>query len=86
MQAEQLNETERRNRTEGQSLDDFTVARISSFLKSYGEMRKGEQFVMGEVRMRARERIRWARGVGPAGGGASACACSVAATMARQNG
>lgn len=23
------------------------------------EMRKGEQFVMGEVRVRARERIRW---------------------------
>ncbi|MGC1790104.1 MAG: metal ABC transporter permease, partial [Pseudolabrys sp.] len=64
MQAEQLNETERRNRTEGQSLDDFTVARISSFLKSYGEMRKGEQFVMGEVRMRARERIRWPAALG----------------------
>jgi len=59
VEAEGLNERERRNRTEGQSLDDFTVARISSFLKSYGEMRKGEQFVMGEVRMRARERIRW---------------------------
>jgi zinc/manganese transport system permease protein len=59
VEAERLNERERRNRTEGQSLDDFTVARISSFLKSYGEMRKGEQFVMGEVRMRARERIRW---------------------------
>ena len=58
-EAEQLNERERRNRTEGQALDDFTVARISSFLKSYGEMRKGEQFVMGEVRMRARERVRW---------------------------
>jgi zinc/manganese transport system permease protein len=58
-EAEGLNERERRNRTEGQSLDDFTVARISSFLKSYGEMRKGEQFVMGEVRMRARARIRW---------------------------
>ena len=58
-EAEQLNERERRNRTEGQALDDFTVARISSFLKSYGEMRKGEQFVMGEVRIRARERIRW---------------------------
>src|SRR5262249_52762400 len=58
-QAEELNERERRNRTEGQGLDDFTVARISSFLKSYGEMRKGEQFVMGEVRIRARERIRW---------------------------
>jgi len=58
-EAEQLNERERRNRTEGQALDDFTVARISSFLKSYGEMRKGEQFVMGEVRIRARQRIRW---------------------------
>ena len=59
MEAEQLNERERRNRTEGHAFDDFTVARISSFLKSYGEMRKGEQFVMGEVRMRARDRIRW---------------------------
>jgi zinc/manganese transport system permease protein len=63
-QAEQLNERERRNRTEGQALDDFTVARISSFLKSYGEMRKGEQFVMGEVRVRARERIRWVGSLG----------------------
>ena len=63
MQAEQLNETEAWNRTEGQSLDDFNVARISSFLKSYGEMRKGEQFVMGEVRARARERERWAMGI-----------------------
>ena len=58
-EAEQLNERERRNRTEGETLDDFSVARISSFLKSYGEMRKGEQFVMGEVRARARERVRW---------------------------
>ena len=48
-EAEQLNDLERRNRTEGKALDDFSVARISSFLKSYGEMRKGEQFVMGEV-------------------------------------
>jgi zinc/manganese transport system permease protein len=63
-QAEDLNERERRNRTEGQGLDDLTVARISSFLKSYGEMRKGEQFVMGEVRTRARERIRWIGSVG----------------------
>jgi len=63
-QAEDLNERERRNRTEGQRLDDFTVARISSFLKSYGEMRRGEQFVMGEVRARARERIRWPGSLG----------------------
>ena len=58
-EAEQLNDFEKRNRTEGNALDDYSVARISSFLKSYGEMRKGEQFVMGEVRARARERIRW---------------------------
>jgi zinc/manganese transport system permease protein len=57
--AEQLIELEQRRRTEGEALDDLEVRRISSFLKSYGEMRKGEQFVMGEVRARARERIRW---------------------------
>jgi zinc/manganese transport system permease protein len=58
-EAEQLNDRERRNRTEGEAFDDYGVARISSFLKSYGEMRKGEQFVMDEVRARARERVRW---------------------------
>ena len=63
-EAEQLNDMERRRRTEGQALDDFGVARISSFLKSYGEMRKGEQFVMDEVRARARERIRWSASLG----------------------
>jgi zinc/manganese transport system permease protein len=57
--AEQLNDLEKRNRTEGEALDDFSIGRISSFLKSYGEMRKGEQFVMSEVRARARERVRW---------------------------
>ena len=55
---------EKRNRTEGEALDDFSIARISSFLKSYGEMRKGEQFVMGEVRARARERVRWGASLG----------------------
>ena len=63
-EAEQLNDVERRNRTEGEAFDDFRVARISSFLKSYGEMRKGEQFVMGEVRARARERVRWGASLG----------------------
>ena len=57
--AERLNDLEKRNRTEGEALDDFSIARMSSFLKSYGEMRRGEQFVMGEVRARARERVRW---------------------------
>jgi zinc/manganese transport system permease protein len=63
-EAEQLNDLERRKRTEGEALDDFSVGRISSFLKSYGEMRKGEQFVMGEVRARARERVRWGMSLG----------------------
>jgi zinc/manganese transport system permease protein len=58
-EADQLNDRERRSRTEGDALDDFSVARMSSFLKSYAEMRKGEQFVMDEVRARARERVRW---------------------------
>jgi len=58
-EAEQLNAQEKGRRTEGDTLDDFSIARISSFLKSYGEMQKGEQFVMQEVRARARERIRW---------------------------
>jgi zinc/manganese transport system permease protein len=49
VEAERLNELETRNRAEGAALDDTTIRRISSFLKSYGEMRKGEQFVMGEV-------------------------------------
>jgi zinc/manganese transport system permease protein len=62
LEAEKLNELERRNRTEEVALDDFDVRRISSFLKSYGEMRNGEQFVMGEIRARARERLRWPLG------------------------
>jgi len=57
--AEQLIEQERRSRTQGEALDETAVQRISSFLKSYAEMRKGEQFVMNEVRGRARERTRW---------------------------
>jgi zinc/manganese transport system permease protein len=64
IEAERLNELEQRKRTEGEALDEFAVGRISSFLKSYGEMRKGEQFVMGEVRARARERVRWSLSFG----------------------
>src|SRR5262249_41049175 len=58
-EAEKLNDLELRSRSEGSAIDDQQVRRISSFLKSYSEMRKGEQFVMREVRARARERIRW---------------------------
>ena len=58
-EAEHLNEREARSRYESRALDDTEVRRISSFLKSYGEMQKGERFVMREVRSRARERLRW---------------------------
>jgi zinc/manganese transport system permease protein len=62
--AEQLIEREKRSRTQGAPLDEPAVQRISSFLKSYAEMRRGEQFVMGEVRARARERVRWIASAG----------------------
>ena len=63
-EAERLSAIETRSRSQGDALDDFTVQRISSFLKSYGEMRRGEEFVMREVRARARERMRWIVGAG----------------------
>jgi zinc/manganese transport system permease protein len=59
VEAERLSAIETRSRSEGDALDDVTVQRISSFLKSYGEMRRGEEFVMREVRSRARERVGW---------------------------
>ncbi len=61
-EAERLNELETRSRAEGQPLDDPLVRKISSFIKSYTEMRRGEEFVKREVRARARERIRWLAG------------------------
>jgi zinc/manganese transport system permease protein len=57
--AEQLIAQERRSRTQGEALDETAMQRISSFLKSYAEMRKGEQFVMSEIRGQARERAGW---------------------------
>jgi zinc/manganese transport system permease protein len=61
-EAEALNDAETRSRGEGEALDDETVRRMSAFLKSYGEMRRGEEFVMAEVRARARERMRFIAG------------------------
>jgi zinc/manganese transport system permease protein len=63
-EGEQLNEREARSRWQGKALDEMEVRRMSSFLKSYGEMRKGEEFVKREVRARARERERWLLGGG----------------------
>jgi zinc/manganese transport system permease protein len=61
-EAERLNEREARSRFDGKPLDDYELARISSFIKSYNEMRRGEEFVMREVRSRAREHARWIAG------------------------
>jgi zinc/manganese transport system permease protein len=59
LEAERLNEKEARSRWQGEVIPDYEVRRISSFLQSYNEMRKGEEFVKREVRSRARERTRW---------------------------
>ena len=46
-------------RWKGAPLDELEVRRFASFLKSYNEMMTGENFVVREVRSRARERYRW---------------------------
>jgi zinc/manganese transport system permease protein len=63
-EAERLNAFEAQSRATDEALDDALLARVSSFLKSYGEMTRGEEFVMREVRARARERTRWVIGPG----------------------
>jgi zinc/manganese transport system permease protein len=63
-EAERLNAFETASRARDQALDDTMLARVSSFIKSYGEMTRGEEFVMREVRSRARERARWVMGAG----------------------
>jgi hypothetical protein len=54
-----VNEREASSRWQGEAMSDEQVARVSSLLRSYSEMRKGEQYVQREVRARARERERW---------------------------
>lgn len=58
-EADSLNDKEAKSRWQGEALTETDVRRISSFLQSYNEMRKGEEFVKREVRSRARERSRW---------------------------
>ena len=61
-EAERLSAFEAQSRTRDVALDDALLGRLASFLKSYGEMTRGEEFVMREVRARARERIRFVAG------------------------
>jgi zinc/manganese transport system permease protein len=61
-EADRLNDKEAQSRWQGEPLSDSDVRRISSFLQSYNEMRRGEEFVKREVRARARTRVRWVLG------------------------
>ena len=63
LEAERLNAKETESRWDGRALTDDELRRISSFLQSYSEMHKGEEFVQREVRARARERHRWSGGL-----------------------
>lgn len=63
MEAEILNAQEAESRWNGRSPTDDELRKISSFLQSYNEMRRGEEFVQREVRARARERHRWHGGL-----------------------
>ena len=58
-EAANLRAREEEHRWKGAPLDELEVRRIGSFLKSYNEMIRGEEFVMAEERARARERNRW---------------------------
>ena len=53
-EAEKLRAREGERRWKGEPLDEAEVRRIASFQKSYNEMIRGEEFVMAEVRKRAR--------------------------------
>lgn len=61
-ETDRLNERERRSRWEGRDMGESELRRLSSFLKSYNEMSRGEEFAMREVRARARDRERWTLG------------------------
>ncbi len=58
-EAQKLRARETERRWKGEPLDEAEVRRIASFQKSYNEMIKGEEFVMAEVRKRARTDKRW---------------------------
>ena len=58
-EAARLRAREQQSRWSGEPLDELEVRRIASFLKSYNEMTRGEEFAVREVRARAREANRW---------------------------
>ena len=53
-EADKLRASEAERRWKGDPLEELDVRRIASYLKSYNEMTRGEEFVVREVRNRAR--------------------------------
>jgi hypothetical protein len=62
-EAEALRKREAERRWSGEPLPEEEVRRIASFLKSYNEMVTGEEFVIRELRDRARAEHRFAIGL-----------------------
>ena len=54
-EADKLRARESEHRWKGEPLEEIEVRKIASFLKSYNEMMRGSEFVVREVRSRARE-------------------------------
>jgi zinc/manganese transport system permease protein len=62
-ESSRIGQLERESRWQGSELTDDEVRRLASYVQSFQEMQKGEQFVQREIRNRGRERQRWAIGV-----------------------
>ena len=60
---ERLGEKERLARYGSQPLSDEEIRRISSYQRTFSEMARGEIFVLGVLREKARRRERWLLGV-----------------------
>jgi zinc/manganese transport system permease protein len=58
-EAERLNRLEQESRYQGRALTPDEVRRLGSYMQSFNEMTRGERFVQGVLRQKARERARW---------------------------
>lgn len=59
VEAERLNRLEQESRYQGRVLAADDVRRLGSYMQSFNEMTRGERFVQGVLRQKARERARW---------------------------
>jgi zinc/manganese transport system permease protein len=58
-QASRITEQERQSRWQGDGLSDEAIRRIGTFQQAFNEMARGDDFVVRELTVRARERQRW---------------------------